>query len=309
MIDPRRPLVVMYHYVWQDMQNVPGGIRPLLSTEFDTQLDFLESRYQIVSAESFLDRVGEESDWPPCLLTFDDGTRDHADVVMPVLARRDLTGVFFIISDAARGKLMPTTHLVHWLLGNDDEQIWKSLQAYASKDPAMLGTAEDAKRIYHYESQTRGRIKYALNMSMTPKLARQFALSMLDRSGVTEKQLSRDWFSSRDQLGAMHRAGMTLAVHGRTHTSLQQLGPAIAEEIDDCSNFLTEITGKPPTWWACPFGGSGASTEDHATMQNAMRKVGIRGAVSTASSSVLAGCDVMSIPRVDCILLPPRGAK
>jgi peptidoglycan/xylan/chitin deacetylase (PgdA/CDA1 family) len=298
----------MYHYIWPDTEEVPAGIRPLLASEFIEQLDELEGRYDIVGPERFLERLDETSDRPPCLLTFDDGTRDHAHVATPILANREMAGVFFIISDAARGKLMPTTHLTHWLLGRDDEDVWKALGAYAAKDPAMLGDAGEAKRIYHYETQTRARIKYALNMAMSPKRSRQFALSMLERVGMSEKQLARDWFASVADLEAMHRSGMTLALHGKTHTSLQQLGPAIAEEIDDCSEFLHEITAQRPTWWACPFGGTGAPADDHATMQNALKKAGVLAAVSTAASSVPERCDPMSIPRVDCINLPPRKA-
>lgn len=306
MIDPQRPLVVMYHYIWPDTEEVPAGIRPLLASEFIEQLDDLEGRYDIVGPERFLERLDETSDRPPCLLTFDDGTRDHATVAAPILANREMTGVFFIISDAARGRLMPTTHLTHWLLGHDDRQILKALEAYAVKDPAMLGDPKEAQRIYHYETSTRARIKYALNMSMTPKRARQFCLSMLERVGTSEKQLAREWFANVSDLESMHRSGMTLAVHGKTHASLQQLGPAIAEEIEDCSEFLHEITAIKPAWWACPFGGSGALPEDHAAMNEALRKAGIRAAVSTASSSVPNGCGPMSIPRVDCIQLPPR---
>jgi peptidoglycan/xylan/chitin deacetylase (PgdA/CDA1 family) len=207
----------MYHYIWPDTEEVPAGIRPLLASEFIEQLDELEGRYDIVGPERFLERLDETSDRPPCLLTFDDGTRDHAHVATPILANREMAGVFFIISDAARGKLMPTTHLTHWLLGRDDEDVWKALGAYAAKDPAMLGDAGEAKRIYHYETQTRARIKYALNMAMSPKRSRQFALSMLERVGMSEKQLARDWFASVADLEAMHRSGMTLALHGKTH--------------------------------------------------------------------------------------------
>ncbi len=303
---PRRPLVVMYHYIWPDTEEVPGGIRPLMASEFIEQIEFLQSQYDIVGANAFLDRLEESSDRPPCLLTFDDGTRDHAELVTPLLSARDLTGVFFIVSDAARGKLMPTTHLVHWLLGHEDVQVWKALEAYAAKDPAMLGDANEATRIYHYESSTRARIKYALNMSMSPKRARQFAISMLERVGVGEKQLARDWFANADHLEAMHHAGMTLGVHGRTHTSLQQLGPAIAGEIEDCSAFLQEITGTRARWWACPFGGSGASADDHATMRGALERAGIKAAVSTTASCVPERCDAMLIPRIDCVQLPPR---
>src|SRR5438477_12798539 len=90
----------MYHYVWRDDEPAPRGIRPLLASEFEDQLDWLEERYDIVQPDEFLEilRRGDCSQRPPCLLTFDDGTKDHARVVTPILARRGLGGLFFVLT-------------------------------------------------------------------------------------------------------------------------------------------------------------------------------------------------------------------
>lgn len=301
MIDPGQPLAVMYHYVWPDERAPHGGVRPMRASAFEAQIDWLAERYDIVHPDAFLDRLEQSSDRPSCLLTFDDGTRDHAGVVTPILARRGLGGVFFIVSDAARGRLMPTTHLVHWLLGEDDARVLRHLTRFAAANGASLGDEADATRIYHYEPPTRARIKFAMNMALPPDVARAFAVAMLDEAGIDETAVAREWFAQIDDLKRMHASGMTLGVHGRTHESLQRLGPAIAGEIDDCSTFLATITGERPTWWACPFGGSGASAADHATMRNAITAAGIRAAVSTVSSSVPDRCDRLAIPRVDCV--------
>jgi peptidoglycan/xylan/chitin deacetylase (PgdA/CDA1 family) len=289
----------MYHYVWPDADPIPGGIRPMRASAFETQLNHLATRYDIVAADRFIERLDETSDRPPCLLTFDDGTRDHATAVTPILARRGLSGVFFIISDAARGETVPTTHLVHWLLGNDDKAVWTKLRALCGE--ASLGDPAEAARIYHYESPTRGRIKYALNMAMPANDARGAVLKLLADTGTDEQVLARQWFAQADDLRAMRAAGMTLAIHGRTHASLQQMGQTVADEIDDCAAFLKSITGEPPRWWACPFGGSGASAEAHAAMRAALSRAGVQAAVSTVAGSVPAGCDALAIPRVDCI--------
>ena len=46
-------LIVMYHYVRPDASPIPAGIRPLLVSEFETQLDWLTSKYDIVPADRF----------------------------------------------------------------------------------------------------------------------------------------------------------------------------------------------------------------------------------------------------------------
>ena len=198
-------LIVMYHYVWPDHSPIPAGIRPLLLTEFETQLDWLGERYDIVGPEEFITRIADSPEYvaatpasplgtandprrrrrrsyedtqtvakPACLLTFDDGTKDHAQIVTPLLAARALTGVFFVLSGPAEHGIMPTTHAIHWLLGGDDERLWKIFRQYGGD---FLGDPADAQRIYHYETPLRARIKYAANMALPAATTEQIVQS------------------------------------------------------------------------------------------------------------------------------------
>ncbi len=91
----------MYHYVRPDGEQVPGGIRPIRTSEFEDQLDWLCDQYDVLPADEFLERLSSRGSHflkPPCLLTFDDGTKDHAEVVTPILQRRGLSGVFFVLT-------------------------------------------------------------------------------------------------------------------------------------------------------------------------------------------------------------------
>ena len=119
--------------------------------------------------------------------------------------------------------------------------------------------------------------------------------------------LARDWFVSVEQIARMHQTGMTIGLHGHSHRSLQVLGPAgIAREIAHGSEYLAQITGVQPTWWACPFGGAGASEETLAAMRSAMTSAGLVAAVTTRKAPVARTTDPLVIPRYDCIDLPPR---
>jgi peptidoglycan/xylan/chitin deacetylase (PgdA/CDA1 family) len=121
------------------------------------------------------------------------------------------------------------------------------------------------------------------------------------------EDLARDWFVSAVQIAEMARMGMTIGLHGHSHSSLQVLGAAgVAREIAHGSEYLARLTGATPTWWACPFGGSGASEQTLAAMRTAMAAAGIAAAVTTRKAHVAPGADAMAIPRFDCIDLPPR---
>jgi peptidoglycan/xylan/chitin deacetylase (PgdA/CDA1 family) len=317
-------LIVMYHYVRPDQGAIPAGIRPLLTSEFETQLDWLGERYEIVKPDDFLKRLaGWSLQRPPvaaeattplgpgskpmCLLTFDDGTKDHAEVVTPILHARGLTGVFFILSGPAERGIMPLTHAIHWLLGGDESRVWDLFQQHAGQP---LGDAAEAQRIYRYETPLRARIKYAANMVLPNQVTERIVRAAVAVAGRSMEDLAREWFVSADDIRAMDSAGMTISMHGVSHRSLQSLGPVgIREEISHCSSYLKNLTGKLPTWYACPFGGTGSSVESLQAMRTAMRDAGVVASVSTEKSHVLPGTDRFALPRFDTIDLPPRGGR
>jgi peptidoglycan/xylan/chitin deacetylase (PgdA/CDA1 family) len=298
----------------------------MLVSEFERQLDHLAGRYTIARPSEFLAWLSEEpgafgaaakqgcspdaSDRPPCLLTFDDGTRDHAEVVTPILARRGLSGLFFVLTGPAEERLMPLTHAVHWLLGQPDDAVWGLFRHHARHNPASLGDPAEARRIYHYETETRARIKYAANMALPAETTNQIIRAAARDSGTSLERLAEEWFVSDDDVRRMHAAGMTVGLHGHSHSSLQHLGPAgIRREIAHGSAYLARLTGDAPTWWACPFGGSGADDATIAAMHDAMRVARLTGAVTTRQAPAVRGTPATAVPRYDCIDLPPRRAS
>ena len=130
-------LAVTYHYVRERSAGVPGGIRPLWRDEFEQQLDWLSERYDIVHPDAFLAGVGA-GDRPPCLLTFDDGTRDHLEVVAPILSERGLSGVFFVLTWPLEERRMPLTHAVHWVLGENERQVWEKFGGDEAEGPVLV---------------------------------------------------------------------------------------------------------------------------------------------------------------------------
>jgi peptidoglycan/xylan/chitin deacetylase (PgdA/CDA1 family) len=311
--DPQGSLVVMYHYVWPDSQPVPGGIRPLMASEFEAQLNWLERHYEILTADDFLVAIqSEPRDKPACLLTFDDGTRDHAEVVTPILARRGLSGVFFVLTWPMERKRMPLTHALHWLLGQGEDNIWRSFEQAALKETGsvdVLGDPRAATKIYYYESPLRARIKYAANMAMPHPLAERIINRCIAETGQSVEALAEQWFITSKHIQHMQQAGMTIGLHGCSHRSLQALGAdGIRNEIHHAWQYVCSLTGQTPGWYACPFGGSGASDEEISAMHGAMREHGIRASVTTQKQLVPPRCDPWQLPRYDAIDLPPRKA-
>jgi peptidoglycan/xylan/chitin deacetylase (PgdA/CDA1 family) len=307
-----RALVVMYHYVRESRGSSPAGIRPLFTNEFEKQLDWLENGFRIVSAEEFLLELNnglKSSGKAPCLLTFDDGTRDHLEIVLPILQRRSLSGVFFVLTWPSEQQKMPVTQALHWALGLPEEQVWAKLRDFAETRLGglqALGSAEDAMRIYHYETGLRGRIKYAVNFALAPAAAQEIIAEIVNDEGKPLKELANEWFLTEEGIKGLYSHGMEIGMHGSSHRSLTQIGTTgMEKEILHSSFYLERLLGKAPTWFCYPFGGSDLK-QDVAPIHQACRKLGVKAIATTQKAFVTPETNVYDIPRYDCVHLPPR---
>ena len=308
-------LVVMYHYVQESMESSPQGVRPLLTRDFEKQLDWLEDNFRIVSADEFLFTVGRgwrQDDKAPCLLTFDDGTRDHLEVAVPILQRRSLPALFFVLTWPIENQKMPVTHALHWALSQPEDQLWSKLLDFAGARPegsSLLGSPDEAIQMYHYETRLRGLIKYAVNFAMPPDVAQEFVEETAETEGKTLSGLANEWFLTAGEVQQLRSCGMDIGMHGCSHRSLTQIGSTgMEKEIAHSAAYLKQLLGETPTWFACPFGG--ADLEDEmAFVHQACRSANVEAVVTRYKGFVSTETDFYGIPRFDCVYLPPRSAE
>lgn len=240
--------VLMYHrvdhagrrpYLW------PGMIGPT-PEEFSRQIDVLTSTYRVVSMADLLAAVRGESKLPPkaVLITFDDAYRDFAEHAWPVLRQHRAPVTVFVATDYAGD---PQTcfwwdRLYHSLcvapsgtccrfpngivtLGNSGERMaqFKRLREYL-------------KSIPHADAQ---------------QLVEQIVSDTSVGSGPENGVLS--W----DDLLQLHKQGVTLAPHTRSHPMLNRMPvPLVREEISRSWGDLVEHFGPVvPKVLAYPAGG------------------------------------------------------
>ena len=313
MFENKRALVVMYHYVREYPESSPGGIRPLFTGEFETQLDWLEENFQVVPPDDFLSSLKDNfrtARKPKCLLTFDDGTRDHLEVVAPILRRRSLSGVFSVLSWPSELQRMTVVHALHWALGLPEDRVWAKIRDFAETHlggEQVLGSLEDAKRTYPIEPDLRALIKNAVNFVMPLDASEQVMAEIAEAEGKPLNQLANEWFLSEPDLTQLDSWGMEVGIHGGSHQSLNLLGAnGMKDEIIHCSSYLRDLLGKSPTWFCHPFGGADATLQDLAIVHQACREVDVSAILTTRKARVTPETSVYEIPRFDCIDLPPR---
>jgi peptidoglycan/xylan/chitin deacetylase (PgdA/CDA1 family) len=94
-----------------------SGIPGMPVRTFEAQLDELAKQHTFVTWTDVRMALQEDKPLPSsaCLLTFDDGVCDHYLNAFPILHRRNLSGLFFVM-DRRESDGFILAHKIHFLL-------------------------------------------------------------------------------------------------------------------------------------------------------------------------------------------------
>ena len=240
-------LVVMYHYV-RDPENTPfKDLNTLRLNDFERQLDFLESNYEMIDYETFLAGLTGVKSFPGkcCLLTFDDGFIEHHEVVFPRLVSRRLHGVFFVATAPYLDKKVLKVHQIHFLMAymgskKFTETFHDKLYNFSRETNTNL-PAERRKEIYRYDDDTSYSVKHFMNYELPYKQRDTILEEMFASILGNERDFVSKLYLSEKHLLEMSQANMTIGGHGHAHNVLARLSPKEAKE--DLSRSFTYLSG------------------------------------------------------------------
>lgn len=90
-------IVLLYHRIID--KNDIGSKYVLSLSRFEQQLDLLTAEgYTTVLPKEIIDGQGADRVLKKIILSFDDGTSDHYSLVYPMLKRKRMSGIFFIVT-------------------------------------------------------------------------------------------------------------------------------------------------------------------------------------------------------------------
>jgi hypothetical protein len=141
---------------------VDGSPFPASRHEFRDQVRCLAERYEMATLDSALDFL--TGSYQPskslCLLTFDDGLKDHYRDVYPILKDDGIQGLFFLTSRCLDGHVL-AVHKNHHLMAGLDFATYRA--AFMSRlDSTGLSAADTelALRAYPWDSVEVGQFSY-----------------------------------------------------------------------------------------------------------------------------------------------------
>lgn len=262
MNQPLELTVMMYHYVRDpgDEAESGSGIPGMSVGAFESQLDELSKHHTFVTWPDVQMALQGENTLPSsaCLLTFDDGVRDHYINVFKILRDRNLSGLFFVL-DRFEDDGLVLAHKIHFLLAKLGvpglrEAIWDKL------NPAQREQFTQAEKQYQLKyppvsiDNRINLLKAVLQRDLSDEVNN--SLSELFETYIgSEKEIARSYYLNTEQIREMSEAGMHFGGHSQNHPWFDWINAAQREmEIRASAQWLGQI--EPGPWaFAYPYGG------------------------------------------------------
>lgn len=250
----------MYHYVRDGAR-----VNARTIAEFEAQLDHIVREHTVVRLEDV--RRGGLPD-NACLLTFDDGLREHFDTVAPALERRGLVGVFCPPARPILERSMLDVQKTQFLLASSDDHPALAERILDLARDWDVGSEDElrARNTPHhrFDAPETVFVKRVLQDGL-PDEPRQAILGRLFAELVSDDEaaFAGELYITLDECRELVGRGHDVAGHGYEHRRLGLLEePAQRREIDRTKSFLAQVTGEEPREWAfCyPYGDRSATT-------------------------------------------------
>jgi len=241
-----------------------------------------------------------------CVLTFDDGLRDHHHQVAPVLDDLGLKGIFFVNTGPWEdGRLLPV-HMAHLLSAR---YSYTELADDFERSAAERGLSERlgdvppeaADSVYRYDDPDTKRVKYYLNM-LLPRQERALVLrSVFARRIGSEKEHTLEHYLWPDEVRELRSRGHEIGLHSHRHANFASESPERRRrDLETNRKLLAAELGASDEelrWISYPYG-SPLSYDEHVV--NDARVVGCdTGPTMRRGLNVPPDVASMQLKRVD----------
>ena len=273
----------MYHYVRPIKKSLYPLIKGLELDAFKMQLSYLEKNYKIITMESLIEFVKNDQSLPenPCLLTFDDGYKDHYSYVFPELKKRGLQGSFFPPAKGILEKKVLDVNKIHFILArtkntnlliSDIKKLLKDCNKVENKKlhdfnylwkKYAVADRFDTKEIIFVKRI----LQYILPNTIRSKFCNFLFKRYMDKD---EKEFALELYMSKEELKEIIRSKMYVGCHGYEHLWLNTLSQSSQlQEIEKGLNFLNKI-GAPTVDWVMnyPYGAYNSNTLEILKIKN-----------------------------------------
>jgi len=300
-------VIVMYHYVRNMHETDYPDIKGLLIKNFKGQLDYLSRNYRFISIEDYVDFLYDNKEIPKnsCILTFDDGLKDHYVNVFPILKKKKIPGCFFPSTGPISTMKVLFVHKTHFLLAKLGGKKFsdKFNSTVRRKAPELLekffvSDKLNEKDIYYLDNP----LTYNLKKNIAEMNTEEKTLildKIFDKYFENKEDFCRELYMNWDEMREMLEEGMSFGAHTINHpelTSLDEKGQL--KEIKEPKEILESELKTKIISLSYPYG------QFNDTTIKLLKKLKYKCALIDRGTTNDGIVDPFKIERVDTIKLP-----
>jgi peptidoglycan/xylan/chitin deacetylase (PgdA/CDA1 family) len=239
--------------------------------EFEKHLDYLTSRYQIVTLSSVAEHLATGKSLPAgaAVITIDDGYRDTYEIAYPILRRRGLTATLFVVTNFLDNKCWLWTDKLRYLMVRTELD---TVEARVGGRSCHIELSDRSSRLRAAE-QVNYQLKAMPDDAKDGAIKRLASLLKVELPALPPPEFSAiNWEEVRE----MESAGIEIGSHTVTHPLLTNIGiERLRRELTESRNRLEDVLDHRVDLFCYPNGNSSA-----AVVQE-VERAGYRCAVTT----------------------------
>lgn len=238
---------------WPAGEHLPDDMS-IAERKLEQLVSWFGARFELVSVGEGAKRMDQGLRGKSLVaLSMDDGYRDNARVLAPMLARQRATGTVFLESRPLDERKVNWAHKFFWILSRSSPEDFVH----------RFGDLSSDTRAFHvmnqYVSEGRADLRYHLKLVLkydAQPAERDRVLDLIfGELGGDERALCEALYMSWDEARALAKAGIELGGHTVTHPILSKLTPdEQAHEVRSGAESMRRELGAPPVTFAYPWG-------------------------------------------------------
>ena len=180
-------------------------IKGLEIDSFKGQLEYLEKNYKIIDPSDLINNEVKDLKDNLCLLTFDDGFKDHVEFVLPELEKKNLKACFFPPAAPVIENTLLDVHALHFILAvkKDIFELISELNLICSKhgysqsdiknywDKYARSNEFDTKEVIYFKRM----LQFVLPLKLRKEIIKSFFKKFLKES---PNEFARKLYKNKD---------------------------------------------------------------------------------------------------------------
>lgn len=308
LFQPQNKLhVIMYHYV-RDLAATPyPRIKGMELNEFRQQIAWLSKNYEFPTLSVILEflRGNYQASRDMCVLTFDDGLKEHHSHVLPILAEHKIQGLFGVITQCVEEKIVAPVHMNHFLMAKLEFETYRAefmklladtpvgLSAAAYIDPPV------AQASYPLDAPEVAKFKFLFNFVLDAGVRDCITRNLFETHLGDQADFAEELYMSWSEIRELQRAGMLVAGHTHQHRPLSKLSSDELSVDLHVSRALLDANLEQQDLWpfSYPYGKKNSYSDEAVGL---LKQLGFACAFNTENGFNQPRSPIFELQRIDC---------